>query len=139
CSFIGLGIPSAVVVIIAGQLLYWPPAGYVPQQAPVAAAPRSSPITMTRVDWSAPSMLKTMQFYALVFLFFGSAQSGLLVIGNATPMLNETAKTIALLAAHAWILSSFGGLVNATGRIGTGLYSDRIGRTHAYLINGAVS
>ena len=94
---------------------------------------------MTRVDWTAPAMLGTIQFYALVFLFFGSAQSGLLVIGNATPMLNETAKTVAFLTANAWILSSYGGLVNATGRVGTGLYSDRIGRTNAYLINGAIS
>src|SRR5438552_2949922 len=46
-SFIGLGILFAVVVIIAGQLLSWPPAGYVPPQAPVADAPRSSQITMT--------------------------------------------------------------------------------------------
>ena len=37
-------------------------------------------------------MLKTVQFYALVFLFFGSAQSGLLVIGNAAPILNKTAE-----------------------------------------------
>jgi OFA family oxalate/formate antiporter-like MFS transporter len=37
------------------------------------------------------------------------------------------------------LLSSFGGLVNATGRVGTGLYSDRIGRANAYLANGIVS
>ena len=34
-------------------------------------------------DWSAGAMLRTWQFYALVFLFIGSAQSGLLVIANA--------------------------------------------------------
>ena len=84
-------------------------------------------------------MLRTWQFYGLVFLFIGSAQSGLLVIANATPMLNATAGTIAFFAANAWILSSFGGLVNATGRIGTGHYSDRIGRANAYLVNGVVS
>jgi OFA family oxalate/formate antiporter-like MFS transporter len=84
-------------------------------------------------------MLRTWQFYGLVFLFIGSAQSGLLVIANAAPMLNATAGTIAFLAANAWILSSFGGLVNATGRIGTGHYSDRIGRANAYLVNGVIS
>jgi OFA family oxalate/formate antiporter-like MFS transporter len=136
-SFIGLGIFFAIVVIIAGQLLSWPDADYVAPASPAANA-LGSP-AMTRVDWSAPAMLKTAQFYALVFLFFGSAQSGLLVIGNAAPMLNDTAKTVAFLAANAWILSSYGGLVNAVGRVGTGVYSDRIGRTNAYLINGAVS
>ena len=135
-SFIGLGILFALVVIVAGQLLAWPPAGYVPP-APVPSAEEKA--AMTRVDWSAADMLKTWQFYALVFLFIGSAQSGLLVIANATPMLNRTAATLAFFAANAWLLSSFGGLVNAAGRVGTGLYSDRIGRRNAYLVNGVVS
>jgi OFA family oxalate/formate antiporter-like MFS transporter len=84
-------------------------------------------------------MLRSWQFYGLVFLFIGSAQSGLLVIANATPMLNLTATTLAFFAANAWLLSSFGGFINAAGRIGTGLYSDKIGRTNAYLFNGVVS
>ena len=113
-SFIGLGVLFAVVVIVAGQLLAWPPAGYVPP-APPALAPRQQ--GMTRADWSAPEMLRTWQFYALVFLFIGSAQSGLLVIANATPMLNRTAAAVAFFAANAWLLASFGGLVNATGRV----------------------
>ena len=32
-----------------------------------------------------------------------------------------------------------GWLVNASGRIGTGFYSDTIGRANAYLVNGIVS
>lgn len=140
-SFIGLGLLFAVVVIVAGQLLSWPPRGYRPpdprRESGQAGGQRSS--AMTNVDWTAAEMVKTWQFYALVFLFIGSAQSGLLVIANATPMLNKTAATVALLAANAWLLSSFGGLVNATGRIGTGLYSDKIGRAGAYLLNGVVS
>jgi OFA family oxalate/formate antiporter-like MFS transporter len=134
-SFIGLGILFAVVVIIAGQLLSWPPAGYTPPAKPSATKQQA----MTTVDWTARDMLKTWRFYALVFLFIGSAQSGLLVIANAAPMLNDTAKTIAFFAANAWILASFGGFVNASGRVGTGFYSDKIGRANAYLINGAIS
>lgn len=134
-SFIGLGILFAVVVIVAGQLLAWPPPGYVPPGSQRAA----NPLSMTTHDWTAREMLKTWQFYALVFMFIGSAQSGLLVIANATPMLNKTAATVAFFAANAWLLASFGGFVNASGRIGTGFYSDRIGRANAYLINGCVS
>ena len=133
-SFIGLGILFAVVVIVAGQLLAWPPPGYVPPAPPAGAAKKS----MTATDWSAGDMVKTWQFYALVFLFIGSAQSGLLVIANATPMLNKIA-TPEFLAAFAWLLASFGGLVNAVGRVGTGLYSDKLGRANAYLINGAAA
>ncbi len=139
-SFIGLGILFAIVIVFAAQLMSWPEAGYVPPGSPAptgpAAAGRSK---LTGVDWSAGSMLRTWQFYALVFMFIGSAQSGLLVIGNATPILNTTAKTVAFFAANAWLLASYGGLVNATGRIGTGMYSDKIGRSNAYLLNGAVS
>src|SRR5262249_42919546 len=135
-SFIGLGLFFALVVIVAGLLLSWPPAGYVPPGPPTNAPKKS---VMTTVDWSPAEMVKTWQFYALVFLFIGSAQSGLLVIANATPMLNATAATIAFFAAHAWLLSSFGGFVNAAGRIGTGRYSDGIGRTKAFLINRAGS
>ena len=81
-------------------------------------------------------MLGTWQFYAMLFLFVASAQSGLLVIANAAPILNQTAQGVGFLAANAWLLASFGGLVNAAGRVGTGIYSDKLGRRRAYLING---
>jgi OFA family oxalate/formate antiporter-like MFS transporter len=134
-SFIGLGVLFAVVVIVAGQFLAWPPPGYQPP-APAGAG---KPAAMTSIDWRASEMLRTWQFYGLVFLFIGSAQSGLLVIGNATPMLNQTAGTLAFFIGNAWLLSSFGGFVNAVGRVGTGFYSDRIGRANAYLVNGIIS
>jgi OFA family oxalate/formate antiporter-like MFS transporter len=41
--------------------------------------------------------------------------------------------------ANAWILVSYGGLVNASGRVGTGWYSDKIGRLNAYTLNCGVS
>jgi OFA family oxalate/formate antiporter-like MFS transporter len=135
-SFIGLGMLFSVVIIVAGRLLSWPPAGYVPP-APPASVEEHKPVTIA--EWSAADMVKTWQFYALVFLFIGSAQSGLLVIANAAPLLNTTAVKINFFVANAWLLSSFGGFVNASGRIGTGLYSDRIGRANAYLVNGVVS
>src|SRR5438105_5584534 len=134
-SFIGLGMLFALVVIVAGQLLAWPPPGYEPPGLPVTARPRR---VVTGADWSPGDMVKTWQFYALVFLFIGSAQSGLLVIANATPMLNRTAQAVAFLAANTWLLASFGGLVNAAGRVGTGLYSDRLGRSNAYALNGVL-
>jgi OFA family oxalate/formate antiporter-like MFS transporter len=91
---------------------------------------------MTQVPWTARAMLGTWQYYAMLLLFIASAQSGLLVIANAAPLLNETAQSGGFLAANAWLLASFGGLVNAAGRVGTGVYSDTIGRRNAYLING---
>jgi len=139
-SFYGLGILFAIVVLIAGQLLAVPPAGYVPPAppAPPAGATGNKP-SITTVDWAAADMVKTWQFYALVFMFVGTSQSGLLIIGNAAPMLSKTAATVAFFAANAWILASYGGLVNASGRVGTGLYSDKIGRSNAYVLNCTIS
>jgi OFA family oxalate/formate antiporter-like MFS transporter len=134
-SFVGLGVTFAVVVVIAGQLLTPPPAGYVaPIPAHVVDGPKA-----TVTDFTAKRMLRTWQFYALVFLFIGSAQSGLLVIANAKPFLTDAAGKTGFFAENAWILVTFIGGVNATGRIGTGRYSDRIGRLNAYALNGLVS
>jgi OFA family oxalate/formate antiporter-like MFS transporter len=58
------------------------------------------------------------------------------VIGNATPILNQAAMGQEFWTTNSWLLASFGGLVNAVGRVGTGVYSDKLGRRNAYLING---
>jgi MFS transporter, OFA family, oxalate/formate antiporter len=137
-SFIWLGIFFAIVVIIAGSLLAWPPEGYVPPAAPLVGgvAPKAAG---TLVDWVAGDMIKTWQFYALVFLFIGSTQSGLMIIANAAGILAAAAKGVPFLVANAWLLVSFGGIVNALGRVGTGLYSDKIGRANAYTLNCIIS
>jgi OFA family oxalate/formate antiporter-like MFS transporter len=140
-SFIGLGILFAVVVVIAGQLLAWPPAGYVPPGAPkpTDAAAAATAKKQTTHNWTAGEMSKTWQFYALVVLFIATTQSGLMIIANAAGILASAAKEVPTLAANAWILVSFGGFVNAFGRVGTGVYSDKIGRSNAYTVNCIVS
>ena len=135
-SLVGLGVLFGVVVIGAGLLLIRPPAGYTPPAAPQSNTPRP---TISTTDWAAKDMLKTWQFYGLMFLFIGSAQSGLLVIANAAPILKTTASNVPFFADNAWLLASFGGILNASGRIGTGSYSDRIGRVNAYTLNGILS
>jgi OFA family oxalate/formate antiporter-like MFS transporter len=136
-SFIYLGLWFGLVTIIAGSLLKWPDPGYVPPAAPVTAAPAVARVTL--VDWTPSEALKTWQVWALVLLFMGTTQSGLLIITFAAPILKKTAKGIDFLVRNAWILPSFGGLVNACGRIGTGKYSDILGRDNAYTINCLVS
>jgi OFA family oxalate/formate antiporter-like MFS transporter len=137
-SFIGLGIIFAIVVIIAGQFLSLPPSSYVPPPPPARPSGKK-PAMAPAADWKTSEVLGTWQVYALIFMFIGSAQSGLLVIANAAPILGKTASTVAFFAANAWIIVSFGGLINASGRIGTGVYSDKIGRANAYTVNGIVS
>ena len=102
-SFVWLGIFFAIVVIIAGSLLAWPPAGYVPPAAALVGgvAPKAAGTT---VDWVAGDMMKTWQFFALVFMFIVTTQSGLMIIANAAKILAEAAKGVPFLVANAWIL-----------------------------------
>ena len=138
-SFIGLGIIFAVVVIIAGQLLSQPPIGYIPAGPPPSKKDKKSAPPSAAVDFQPSEMMGRWQYYALVLMFIGSAQSGLLVIANAAPILAKTAGKLEFFAKNAWIIAAFGGLVNALGRVGSGLYSDKIGRANAYTINCLIS
>ena len=132
-SFVALGIAFGVVILTASLFLKTPPPGY--------AAPSVTPLTPTTAgrDFTTREMLGTWQYFALVLLFIGSAQSGLLVIADATPILKSAAKDVPFLVENAWLLACFGGFVNASGRVGTGGYSDRIGRGNAYTLNGLLA
>jgi len=130
-SFVTLGVLFGTVIVLAAQFLRMPPAEYVPPGPPATTA-----VKPATADVSAAGVLRTWQYFALVGLFVGSAQAGLLVIGNAVPLMNTTAKAYALFAANAWLLAAFGGVVNASGRVGTGTYSDRVGRVNAFGLNG---
>lgn len=134
-SFVWGGVFFAAVVIGAGQLLRMPPAGYAPPAgpAPTAAKPAAG------ADRSAGEMLRTWQYFALVFLFVASAQAGLLVIANAAVILKEAVAAAPSWVVPAWALVTFGGAVNAAGRVGTGTYSDLVGRANAYGLNGLLA
>ena len=135
-NLIGLGTFFAVIVIIAGQLLKTPPQGYKP---PVPAGLGGATVNSTITNWEPGDVVKTWQFYALVFMFILTTQSGLLIIANANGLMVKAAKGMPFFAANAWLLVSYGGLVNALGRVGTGFYSDKIGRLNAYILNCALS
>lgn len=139
-SFIGLGLFFAVVVIIAGQLLKPPPEGYLPPSGPVKAEPKPGTVSeITSYNWEPSEMLKSWQFYSLVTMFILTTQSGLLLIANANGLMMKTAQDLPFFVSNAWLLVSFGGLINASGRVGTGWYSDKIGRRNAYAINCGIS
>ena len=108
-SFVVLGILFAVVTIIAGSQLEKAPPGYVAPAAVVKAGAAPAKAAGTLVDWAPSDMLKTWQCYALILMFIGTTQSGLLVIANAAGLLGTTAKAIPFFAANAWILASYGG------------------------------
>jgi MFS transporter, OFA family, oxalate/formate antiporter len=129
-SFYVLGIAYLIVIGIAAQVLAWPEEGYVPPQPPETAATKAAAASVT--DWTAGEMMGTWQFYALVALFCLNTQAGLLLIGHA-------AKIVKPFLEQGFILVAAGGFMNAAGRVGTGKYSDIIGRDKAYMMNAFVA
>jgi MFS family permease len=128
-SFTALGIAYLIIIGIAANILAWPEEGYVPPQ-PVSDAAKKA--AASAVDWSAGEMAGTWQFYALIALFCLNTQAGLLIIGHA-------AKIVKPFLESGFILVAAGGFTNAAGRIGTGKYSDAIGRDKAYMLNAAAA
>jgi OFA family oxalate/formate antiporter-like MFS transporter len=135
-SFVGLGIFFAVIVVIAGQMLKTPPEGYKP---PTLSGGNLATANSTITNWEPAEVVKTWQFYALVVMFILTTQSGLLIIANANGLMMKAAAGMPFFVANGWLLVSYGGLVNAAGRVGTGFYSDKIGRLNAYCLNCAIS
>jgi MFS family permease len=125
-SFMVLGIAYLIVIGIAAQVLAWPEEGYVAPQPPETEATRKAAASV--VDWKTGDMMGTWQCYALIILFCLNTQAGLLIIGHA-------AKIVKPFLAQGFILVAAGGFMNAAGRVGTGKYSDIIGRDKAYMLN----
>ena len=134
-SFIYLGLLLAVVAICAGLLLENPPDAYRPAETGNWGWIRNSASSR---EWLPGQMAKTWQFYLLIALFALTTQSGLLIIAFATKILLEIEPS-GYLAANSWIIVSFGGIMNILGRIGTGIYSDGIGRLNTCSLNCAVA
>jgi len=129
-SFLVLGIAYLIVITIAANILAWPEEGYVgPQPEQTTAAKKAA---ASVVDWTPGEMAKTWQMYALIALFCLNTQAGLLIIGHA-------AKIVKPFLESGYILVAAGGFMNAMGRVGTGKYSDIIGRDKAYMINAGLA
>jgi MFS family permease len=127
-SFYVLGVGYLIVILIAAQFLAWPEPGYVPPQPPATAVSAAKAAAQTRHDWSAGEVLRTWQLYALVIMFCINTQAGLLLIGHA-------AKMISVVMAAGYLLVSWGAIFNSLGRIGTGIISDKIGRSNTLILN----
>lgn len=127
-SFYVLGVGYLIVILIAAQFLAWPEPGYVPPQPPATAVSAAKAAAQTRHDWSAGEVLRTWQLYALVIMFCINTQAGLLLIGHA-------AKMISVAMAAGYLLVSWGAVFNSLGRVGTGIISDKIGRSNTLILN----
>jgi OFA family oxalate/formate antiporter-like MFS transporter len=131
-----LGIGYLVIVIIGALFLRNPPTGYCPSGwTPPQAKPGVA--ASAGVDYNPGQMLGTWQFWVIWLLYFAGAGTGLMIIGQTSPIAQDVAKLSVKTATVAvGILAIF----NALGRILWGRVSDAIGRIRTlfviYLVNG---
>jgi MFS family permease len=93
----------------------------------------ASPISSADAAYSYTTreMIRTPQFYALWGILFLNVTAGILIIGNAVPIMQEiTGATPAVVATVFGAIAVF----NAAGRLFWGAVSDRIGRKGAYAL-----
>lgn len=122
-----LGIIFMVMVVAGAQLLTTPPAGWSPKGfVPVVNGNGDR----RKIDYTCREMVGTRSFVFLWIMFALSATAGLMMISNVKNLSiyldqSKTAMVVAEYQTIAGILALF----NASGRIGWGKISDRIGRT----------
>ena len=139
-TFLIYGIVFAVMVVVGGLWMVFPPEGWKPEGwNPPVAATGAAPAAGT-VDFTASQMLKTPQFFMILLTFVFGASAGLMVIGNIKTFGIEVltkgslvdAATASAMAGTAW--GVFGSLANGIGRIAWGALSDKLGRKPSIVI-----
>ena len=140
-TFTYYGIAFAVMVIIGGIWMKFPPTGWKPKgfEAIAAATGAKDQPTAAPKEFSSTEMLKTLQFYMIFLTFVFSAGAGLMSIGlmklypmealQASGMSETMASGIAGTA-----MAVFFSLANGLGRILWGIISDKIGRKTSIIL-----
>jgi OFA family oxalate/formate antiporter-like MFS transporter len=128
-----LGLIFAVLVFIGALILRNPPAGYHPPGWQPKVVSSSA-----KIEYTASEMLRTGRFYLIWIMYFIGCATGLMVIGQTSPIGQELASYSKETAALGVSLLA---VFNALGRIFWGRISDSLGRMRTlllmYLICGA--
>jgi len=132
------GIAFAIMVIVGGLWMVFPPEGWKPEgyaekQATTQANKKSIK------DFSSNEMLGKVQFYLIFFTFVFSAGAGLMSIGlmKLYPMqalMDSGISEAAASAISGTAMAVFFSLANGLGRIIWGMLSDKLGRKLSIII-----
>ena len=131
-TFIIYGIVFLVAVVIGGIWMKYPPEGWQPEGWSPPKQEGGTKLTGA-VDFTSGEMLKTPQYYMILFTFIFGASAGLMSIGlmKLFPMIALQANGIQEAAASAiagTAMAVFFSLANGIGRIVWGAISDKLGR-----------
>ncbi|MCK5840209.1 MAG: OFA family MFS transporter [Bacteroidales bacterium] len=137
-TFLIYGIAFAVMVIIGGIWMKFPPEGWNPKGY-TPPKPLAAGTTKGVLDFSVSQMLKTPQFYMIFLTFVFSAGAGLMSIGlmKLYPMEALEANGMDPIQASAvagTAMAVFFSLANGLGRIIWGMLSDKLGRKTSIII-----
>lgn len=117
-----LGIAFALLVGLLSIGLMNPPAGYCP------LGNHQDGVKKEVLGFGSLEMMRTKSFWVLAACYFFGAGAGLMVIGFAKGLAQDS------LGEWAFILVSLMAVGNAGGRVVAGVLSDRIGRRRTMLI-----
>lgn len=131
-TFIIYGIIFLVAVVIGGIWMKYPPEGWQPPGWSPPKQEGGAKLTGA-VDFKSGEMLKTPQYYMILFTFIFGASAGLMSIGlmKLFPMealIANGFKEASASAIAGTAMAVFYSLANGIGRIAWGAISDKLGR-----------
>lgn len=127
-TFLIFGIGILVIAQPLSFIVDNPPAGYTPPLPTIKPGKKLRP-THEVFNYTWKQILKTPPFYIIWTMFVLSSSAGVMMIGH----LASIATTQAGIANSAIIVSLLA-ISNASGRVGGGMLSDRIGRLNTMLL-----
>lgn len=136
-TFMYYGIAFAVMIIIGGMWMKFPPAGWAPKgyEEKVVAKGNSS----DQVEFTSKEMLGKVQFYIIFLTFVFSAGAGLMSIGlmklyPSEALMASGHTKLEAMAIAGTAMAVFFSIANGLGRILWGILSDKIGRKTSIVI-----
>lgn len=136
-TFIVYGIAFALMVVIGGLWMRFPPTDWKP--AGFESKQTVSSKTTSAHEFNSNEMLSKVQFYLIFLTFVFSAGAGLMSIGLMKLYPMEALQNAGMSAVEASAIAGtamavFFSLANGLGRIIWGLISDKLGRKNSILI-----
>jgi OFA family oxalate/formate antiporter-like MFS transporter len=141
-TFIVYGIAFAIMVVIGGLWMKFPPVGWKPAGYVEKQSNKKNEANLKK-DFSSKEMLGSIQFYLIFLTFVFSAGAGLMSIGlmKLYPMQALMESGISETAASAiagTAMAVFFSLANGIGRIIWGALSDKLGRKLSIILMTAI-
>jgi MFS transporter, OFA family, oxalate/formate antiporter len=127
-TFAYLGVAYAIVAVVAGAFMQNPPEGWKPEGWTPTAAQTSQ---RTDRDYTVGQAVATWQWWAICLLMSVNTMSGLSIISQASPILQEMGKASAETAA---VLVGVVAVFNGVGRIFWSWVSDLTSRKIAFFL-----